>query len=179
MQGRISSWIKFVLGLDPENLYPSVRCGLEGALLTALAQAHCIPLAKLLHRQDAPLPAISADTAHPPEAVLVNGLLDCCGTVEACTEEALDMVAQGYSALKIKVCCLMCWSCSAALKQTSLFSILQASHACRQSTLSQHIVMSTAHVALACGSSNNKCGVVRLPACCISMCLKRSCASCL
>lgn len=108
LQGRISSWIKHKLGLDPANLYPSVRCGLEGALLTALAQAHDIPLAKLLHRQDAPLPATSADTAQPPEAVLVNGLLDCCGTIEACTEEALDMVAQGYSALKIKVCCLTC-----------------------------------------------------------------------
>jgi len=85
-----------------------VRCGLEGALLTALAQAHNIPLAKLLCRQETPLPATSADVAQPPEAVLVNGLLDWCSTLEACTEEALEMVAQGYSALKIKVCCLMC-----------------------------------------------------------------------
>jgi isochorismate synthase/2-succinyl-5-enolpyruvyl-6-hydroxy-3-cyclohexene-1-carboxylate synthase/2-succinyl-6-hydroxy-2,4-cyclohexadiene-1-carboxylate synthase/O-succinylbenzoate synthase len=108
LQGRISSWIKQKVGLDPANLYPSVRCGLEGALLTVLAQAHNIPLAKLLHRQEAPLPATSADLAQPPEAVLVNGLLDWCGTIEACTQEALDMVAQGYSALKIKVCCLTC-----------------------------------------------------------------------
>ena len=107
LQGRIGSWIKLELGLDPANLYPSVRCGLEGALLTALAQAHNIPLAKLLHRQDAPLSTKPADPAQPPEAVLVNGLLDCCGTIEACTEEALKMVAQG-SALKVKVCCLTC-----------------------------------------------------------------------
>ncbi|DBA90081.1 TPA: hypothetical protein ACH3X1_003400 [Trebouxia sp. C0004] len=103
MQGRISSWIKHKVGLDPANLYPSVRCGLEGALLTTLAQAHNIPLAKLLHGQDAPLPSTSAHLAQPPDAVLVNGLLDWCDTIEACTQEALDMVAQGYSALKIKV----------------------------------------------------------------------------
>ena len=92
---------------------------MEGALLTALAQAHNLPLAKLLCRQETPLPAISADPAQPPEAVLVNGLLDCCGTIEECAEEALAMVAQGYSALKVKVCCRMCCSCSASLKQTS------------------------------------------------------------
>lgn len=119
LQGRIGSWIKNKVGVDPANLYPSVRCGLEGALLTALAQAHKIPLASLLHRQDAPPPAISAEPTQPPEAVLVNGLLDWCSTIEACTKNAVDMVAQGYSALKIKVCCLMCSSCSAALKQTS------------------------------------------------------------
>lgn len=114
MQGRISSWIKHKVGLDPANLYPSVRCGLEGALLTALAQAHNIPLANLLHRQDAPPPA--EDLAQPPEAVLVNGLLDCCSTIVAFTEEALDMVAQGYCALKIKACCL---SVDYALRQSS------------------------------------------------------------
>ena len=92
------------MGLDPDNLYPSVRCGLEGALLTALAQAHSMPLASLLQgQQAAPHHASAADLAQPDEAVLVNGLLDCGSDVEACTQEALHMVAQGYTALKIKV----------------------------------------------------------------------------
>ena len=97
------------MGLDPDNLYPSVRCGLEGALLTALAQAHSMPLASLLQgREASPHPAPAAQLAQPDEAVLVNGLLDCGSDVEACTQAALHMVAQGYTALKIKVCTPVC-----------------------------------------------------------------------
>lgn len=101
MQGRISAWIKDTLGLDPANLYPSVRCGLEGAVLTAMADAHGMPLAGALrsvHRFDhQPVKATRT-------AVLVNGLLDCNGSVEEAVTEARRLVAQGYAALKIKVC---------------------------------------------------------------------------
>ena len=102
LQGRMNSWIEHELGLDPANLYPSVRCGLEGALLTALAQAHHLPLASLLGRQAAKSEP-SADTADMDSAVLVNCLLDCTGDAEACQQEAAGLVAQGFTALKAKV----------------------------------------------------------------------------
>ena len=38
MQGQIEDWLSRELGLT--GLLPSVRCGLEGALLSALAHAH-------------------------------------------------------------------------------------------------------------------------------------------
>jgi len=90
--------------VEPANLYPSVRCGLEGALLTALAQAHNMPLTHLLNRrQAAAMQPSSKGTAEPVEAVIVNGLLDCGADIEACKQEALNMVGQGFTALKIKV----------------------------------------------------------------------------
>ena len=99
LQGRISSWIELELGLDPANLYPSVRCGLEGAILTALAKAHKLTLVELLSSQ-APT---SASPDENGKTVLVNGLLECAGDIAACRQEAADLVAQGYTALKIKV----------------------------------------------------------------------------
>ena len=130
MQGRISSWIKDQVGLDPINLYPSVRCGLEGALLTALAHAHRLPLTDLLLRHQSPASqSVGADM--PVKTVLVNGLLDSNSNVEACQQEAIHMVAQGFTALKIKVwlivnLCIACidsqqiWSNGAALCTASL-----------------------------------------------------------
>lgn len=37
--GRLGSWLERGLGVAPASLLPSVRCGLEAALLSALAQA--------------------------------------------------------------------------------------------------------------------------------------------
>ena len=102
LQGRISSWIEHEVGLDPANLYPSVRCGLEGALLTALAKAQKLTLAKLLS-SSAPATTPQNEATDTGRAVLVNGLLDCDGDIEACRQEAADLVAQGYTALKLKV----------------------------------------------------------------------------
>ena len=37
--GRMGQWLRQGLGMEPETLLPSVRCGLEAAVLSALAQA--------------------------------------------------------------------------------------------------------------------------------------------
>lgn len=96
-QGRIAAWLKECVGIDPANLYPSVRCGLEGALLTALAQAQIMPLAHLL------LPSRAAQRRPGQDMpVLVNALLDCHGSIECCVAEACKLVQQGYTALKLK-----------------------------------------------------------------------------
>lgn len=103
-QGRIAAWLKECVGVDPANLYPSVRCGLEGALLTALAQAHSLPLSHLLLPSAAAQsqPQVSESPQHDTP-VLVNALLDCHGSVECCVAEACKLVQQGYTALKLKV----------------------------------------------------------------------------
>ena len=93
--------------MDPASLYPSVRCGLEGALLTALAQAHSLALSNLL----LPSRVVSAqrhtECRQQEEAVLVNVLLDCDGSVEGCVAQACRLVSQGYTALKLKVVALL------------------------------------------------------------------------
>ncbi len=37
--GRLGAWLQQRLGVEPDSLLPSVRCGLEAALLSAIAQA--------------------------------------------------------------------------------------------------------------------------------------------
>ena len=37
--GRLGAWLQQRLGVEPGSLLPSVRCGLEAALLSAIAQA--------------------------------------------------------------------------------------------------------------------------------------------
>lgn len=39
VQGQLADWLQHSLGTGPGTLHPSVRCGLEAALLTALAAA--------------------------------------------------------------------------------------------------------------------------------------------
>ena len=129
-QGRISAWIEDCVGIHPGNVYPSVRCGLEGALLSALAQAHGVPFSSLLQGGQAGAPKAAAKSCLQAEAVLVNGLLECQGSIEACIAEAHNLVAQGYTALKLKAGCdpdcrQRCLSCSR--ESASSLSI----HACK------------------------------------------------
>ena len=102
-QGRFSAWIQHGIGMDPPNLYPSVRCGLEGALLTALAQAQWLPLQSLLLSSKAERLQPGKQPSQQDETVLVNGLLDCQGSIESCVAQADQLTSQGYLALKLKV----------------------------------------------------------------------------
>ena len=48
VQGRVSEWLSSCLGWAAGGMLPSVRCGLEGALLSTLAAARRQPLHALL-----------------------------------------------------------------------------------------------------------------------------------
>lgn len=89
--------------LQAECLLPSVRCGLETALLSALAAAARPPLWALLAAPALP----SASAAHQTSrarSVLVCGLLDGTGTAADAAAEAVQLVqAQKFTTLKLKV----------------------------------------------------------------------------
>ena len=74
--------------LDSLNLHPSVRTGIEGAILTLLAD-----------RGGSDLPHLLA--ARPAVRVRINGLLD--GEPGAVLDRAASLARDGYTALKIKV----------------------------------------------------------------------------
>lgn len=71
------------------------RLGCLGSILTLLLllQAKGVSLAQVLAGPAADLSAVS---------VAVNGLVDGAGSPEEVAQEALALVQQGYSALKIK-----------------------------------------------------------------------------
>ena len=81
--------------LHPGNeaaLLPSVRFGLESALLAAVAEARGAGLPELLGAPD-------HDSLVP-----VNGLVGGSGPVAEAVEQAVELVGRGYGCLKIKVC---------------------------------------------------------------------------
>lgn len=82
LAGAFESW------LGGRGLHPSVRCGIEGAVLTLLAARAGTDLPHLL----APRPAGD---------VRINALLD--GSPAAVLDAALRLADQGYTAFKIKV----------------------------------------------------------------------------
>ncbi len=82
LAGAFGAW------LGPRGLLPSVRCGVEGAVLSLLADRAGVALPRLL----------AADAA---AGVDVNGLL--AGPPETVLEDAARLAADGYRALKIKV----------------------------------------------------------------------------
>lgn len=65
VQGRVTEWLQSSLGWVPGAMLPSVRCGLEGALLSALAAARRCPLHALL-----------AGLPMPGEFTFAAGVLD-------------------------------------------------------------------------------------------------------
>jgi o-succinylbenzoate synthase len=82
LAGAFETWIG---GL---GLHPSVRAGIEGAVLTLLADRAGSDLRHLL-------------AAEPAALVRINGLLD--GSMNTILDAAGELADQGYAALKIKV----------------------------------------------------------------------------
>ena len=82
LEGAFDRW------LGGRGLHPSVRTGIEGAVLTLLADRGGTDLPQLL-------------AAKPAALVRLNGLLD--GSMNAMLDSALLLADQGYPSLKIKV----------------------------------------------------------------------------
>lgn len=71
------------MGVGPANLLPSVRCGLEGALLAAAAAACRVPLASLLCGGGGPY---SAHPPRPPEGA-------CNPNSQRCRNRSMRQIA--------------------------------------------------------------------------------------
>ncbi|GFR45865.1 hypothetical protein Agub_g7316 [Astrephomene gubernaculifera] len=121
--GRVEGWLRGRLGLgEPGWLLPSVRFGLECALLSALASSLNTNLTHLLAAPPPPQPpqpqpsqlsaATLTSSATPNERaqrVLVNGLLsppvsgDEAADSAAAVAAATRLLAEGYTTIKVKV----------------------------------------------------------------------------
>ncbi|KAK2976386.1 hypothetical protein RJ640_008096 [Escallonia rubra] len=97
LKGSFSYWIWNSLGLVPASILPSVRCGLEMAILNALAAAHDSSLLDLLHARTSNEEGVSERN------VKICALLDSKGTPAEVAYIASGLVDEGFTAIKLKV----------------------------------------------------------------------------
>ncbi|XP_040374185.1 protein PHYLLO, chloroplastic isoform X8 [Rosa chinensis] len=97
LKGSFSSWIWSNLGILPCTLFPSVRCGLEMAILNAIANRKGSNLLGILH------PQIVGDIFKSSSTVQICALVDSSGTPTQVADAIATLVEEGFTAVKIKV----------------------------------------------------------------------------
>ncbi|KAF6171682.1 hypothetical protein GIB67_007203 [Kingdonia uniflora] len=107
LRGSFSSWIWSCLGILPDSLFPSVRCGLEMAILNALAARQNSSLSDLLLPHKCPtaeeqLHQVDEITKIPPK-VHICALIDSNGTPKEVAHIAAKLVEEGFTTIKLKV----------------------------------------------------------------------------
>lgn len=96
LKGSISSWIWNTLGISPSTIFPSVRCGLEMAVLTAIAARESSTLLKILY------PKVE-ESPRNRLGVPICALIDSGGSPNDIANVATSLVEEGFTAIKIKV----------------------------------------------------------------------------
>uniref|UniRef100_A0A0A0KQZ1 Mandelate racemase/muconate lactonizing enzyme C-terminal domain-containing protein n=1 Tax=Cucumis sativus TaxID=3659 RepID=A0A0A0KQZ1_CUCSA len=97
LRGSFSSWVFHELGIPPSSIYPSVRCGLEMAVLHAIAgRKGCGLLDVLQHQLD------EEKNLKTLSKVQICGLLDSGGTPSEVALVAKTLVEEGFPAIKLK-----------------------------------------------------------------------------
>ncbi|GMP83009.1 hypothetical protein CsSME_00037095 [Camellia sinensis var. sinensis] len=99
LKGSFSSWIWNSLGILPGSIFPSVRCGLEMAILNAIAAREGSSLLNILHRETATQEELSERSS----TVQICALLDSNGTPKDVADIAAALVGEGFTAIKLKV----------------------------------------------------------------------------
>ncbi|EPS67916.1 hypothetical protein M569_06857, partial [Genlisea aurea] len=89
----VSSWIWNSLGIPPGSLFPSLRCGLEMAIITAVANRSGTSLLDILH------PSLPAESP----SVRVCALIDSYRSPKETALIASNLVQEGFTTIKIKV----------------------------------------------------------------------------
>lgn len=83
--------------MQPCTLFPSVRCGLEMAILNAIANRKGSNLLGILH------PQIVGDIFKSSSTVQICALVDSSGTPTQVADAIATLVEEGFTAVKIKV----------------------------------------------------------------------------
>lgn len=99
LNGSFASWIWNNLGIPPGSIFPSVRCGLEMAILNAIAAGQGSSLLNILQ----PLTENEEQTSARPLNVRICALLDAKGTPSEVAYVAGTLVKEGFTAIKLKV----------------------------------------------------------------------------
>ncbi|WCJ35750.1 2-succinyl-5-enolpyruvyl-6-hydroxy-3-cyclohexene-1-carboxylate synthase [Euphorbia peplus] len=97
LSGAFSSWIWYNLGIPENSVFPSVRLGLEMAILNAIAEREGSGLLNIIE------PLRGNEEIYEKPVVRICGLIDSNGTPAEVAYIASSLVEEGFSALKLKV----------------------------------------------------------------------------
>ncbi|XP_065879910.1 protein PHYLLO, chloroplastic isoform X2 [Euphorbia lathyris] len=97
LNGAFSSWIWYNLGIPENSVFPSVRLGLEMAILSAIAEREGSGLLNKIQ------PQRENEGIDEKPVVRICGLIDSNGTPAEVADIASSLVEEGFSALKLKV----------------------------------------------------------------------------
>ncbi|TKY49620.1 PHYLLO protein [Spatholobus suberectus] len=98
LKGSFSYWIWHELGILPSSIFPSVRCGLEMAILNAIADAKGSNMLNILHP-----PINENNTCERSLNVQICALIDSNGSPTEVANVAAKLIEEGFSAIKLKV----------------------------------------------------------------------------
>ncbi|KAJ0038657.1 hypothetical protein Pint_23420 [Pistacia integerrima] len=99
LKGSFSSWIWKKLGISVRSIFPSVRCGLEMAILHAIAARHNSSFLNILYTKTETDEGISKSSS----SVKICALIDSTGTPLEVANIAITLVEEGFTAIKLKV----------------------------------------------------------------------------
>ncbi|XP_026381048.1 protein PHYLLO, chloroplastic-like isoform X2 [Papaver somniferum] len=107
LNGSFSSWIWEQFGIPPTSISPSVRCGLEMAILNAIAAREGCSFSDLLLSHESATPKSklleTETTVNRMPRIHICALLDSNGTPEEVAHIAGKLVEEGFTAIKLKV----------------------------------------------------------------------------
>lgn len=83
--------------MQPSFIFPSVRCGLEMAILNAIANAKGSNILNILH------PSINENNCETSLNVQICALIDSNGSPTEVANAAAKLIEEGFSAIKLKV----------------------------------------------------------------------------
>ncbi|XP_020225950.1 protein PHYLLO, chloroplastic isoform X3 [Cajanus cajan] len=98
LKGSFSYWIWHDLGILPSSIFPSVRCGLEMAILNAIADAKGSNMLNILHP-----PINENNKCERSLNVQICALIDSNGSPTEVANVAATLIEEGFSAIKLKV----------------------------------------------------------------------------
>ncbi|XP_059655618.1 protein PHYLLO, chloroplastic isoform X4 [Cornus florida] len=98
LKSSFSSWLWNSLGILPGSIFPSVRCGLEMAILNAIAASCGSSLLDVLH----PL-SVKEEVSERSLNVQICALIDSNGSPSEVAFVAAKLVEEGFTTLKLKV----------------------------------------------------------------------------
>nr|XP_015626292.1 protein PHYLLO, chloroplastic isoform X4 [Oryza sativa Japonica Group] len=98
LRGSFSNWIWTTLGIPPSSVFPSVKCGLEMAILNLL-ESQRIDRSYGIFTGSNVVEYNQSSTAN----IQICALVDSCGTPMDVTLAVVKLVAEGFTTVKLKV----------------------------------------------------------------------------